>query len=670
MAAATKSKPKQQAMQVSVVVRVRPLLPHEKHQVPVVRVTRPIKKRNQPSLVTLSPRDGSAEQPVEFAFEKCYDAETPQRVLFQQEIAQSIAGVLAGVNTTVFAYGATGAGKTFTMEGSKKNLGMIPRCVKQLFQVVEESKCEFQVDLSYLEIYNDRIRDLLVAKAQKLDLPIRQQVDGGISVHGLTKKRITTLREFEELYETGSGSRKKARTDLNAESSRSHSILMLHVTATDEASGEVRNGKLHLIDLAGCEDNRKTGNSGVRLAESGKINMSLFVLGKVISALNSGDIQRIPFRDSKLTRLLQDSLGGSSHAVMICNVSPVASMYQETLQTLTYAFKARGIVNDVAINRTPNPATHEAPATAKPTGIATATTSSESGRRASLLPNPSVSVMLKFTPEVASRPLKVPAASASCQSVCASLPMESRLAAWRESKNSGSRATSSSSVDVRGVRSKSTTGLKRKATTSIGEPKLTPTPSIPSEQQHQSAPASSWSKAIVDHTSKPVASPYSTTTSASATVTTVASAIPEPKKSRLSVAPSASLTPALRKVRTPVVNVKSAPSSANKELPEKAQICTGSPASDKENQPALAANTIRYAAVFAFMYHDCYHERLNVSLKPLLLCVVLSCSSVKRSRCSSPRSSSDWRSTSRGRSASAAPSASSSVRTTCSQRKT
>lgn len=601
---AAKSKSKQQAMQVSVVVRVRPLLPHEKHQTPAVRVIRP-EKRNQPSLVTLSPRDGSAEQPAEFAFEKCYDAETPQRVLFHREIAQYVTGVLAGVNTTVFAYGATGAGKTFTMEGSKKNLGMIPRCVKQLFQVAEESNCAFQVDLSYLEIYNDRIRDLLVAKTQKVDLPIRQQVSGGISVHGLTKKRITTLREFEELYETGSASRKKARTDLNAESSRSHSILMLHVTATDEASGEVRNGKLHLIDLAGCEDNRKTGNSGVRLAESGKINMSLFVLGKVISALNSGDIQRIPFRDSKLTRLLQDSLGGSSHAVMICNVSPVVSMYQESLQTLTYAFKARGIVNDVVINRTANPTPVEAPATAKPVGIVAvaALTRNEPGRRASLLSKPSSTVKPGASAS-ASKSLKTPAPSAFRQSVGSSLPMESRLAAWRESKNSSSRTTSAT-IDVKGSQSRSTTGLKRKATTSIGEPKLTPTPSIPSAQQQQPATVSSWAKAVVNQATKSVASPRIPIASAAATMS-LASATPDPKKSRLSLTPAipeskksrlSIPTPTVSsEVRTPITNVKSESSSVSRELPKKAPICTGSPASDKENQPAPAMNAIRYVA--------------------------------------------------------------------------
>lgn len=126
---------------------------------------------------------------------------------------------------------------------------------------------------------------------------------------------------------------------------------MAHVRSVDHASGETRIGKLHFIDLAGSEDSRRTGNSGARLAESGKINMSLFVLGKVLMALNAGDNKRIPFRDSKLTRLLQDSLGGSSHAVMICNVAPTMGMYADTLQTLNYALKAKGIVNKVTINR-------------------------------------------------------------------------------------------------------------------------------------------------------------------------------------------------------------------------------------------------------------------------------------------------------------------------------
>ncbi|DAZ97028.1 TPA: LOW QUALITY PROTEIN: hypothetical protein N0F65_012897 [Lagenidium giganteum] len=342
--------------QVNVVVRVRPKMPHEKLQPRALEITKSSSK-TKPCVLKLLPTDESAE-PVEFEFEKCYDDVTPQRLLFQREISPAVASVFDGINTTVFAYGATGTGKTFTMEGNKRNLGMIPRCIKRLFEVAAEKKLQFQVDMSYLEIYNDKVLDLLVTKAQRADLPIRQQPDGTIVVQGLSKKRVSTVAEFEELYEKGCASRKKGATDLNAESSRSHSILMVHARAKVDG-GEVRYGKLHLIDLAGSEDNRRTGNSGARLTESGKINMSLFVLGKVITALNTGDVQRIPFRDSKLTRLLQDSLGGSSHAVMICNIAPTTGMYQESLQTLNYAQKARGIVNTVTA-----------------TGSATATTAS------------------------------------------------------------------------------------------------------------------------------------------------------------------------------------------------------------------------------------------------------------------------------------------------------
>lgn len=178
---------KRHAIQVSVVVRVRPLLARERQQQPAVRVT-PGEKRTLPSTFTLTAPDNSAE-PVHFQLDKCYDERTPQRVVFEKEVAPAVAGVFAGINTTVFAYGATGTGKTFTMEGNKKNLGVILRCIKRLFEVTEESKCEFQVELSYLEIYNDRVQDLLslpAAQSHQADLPIRQQPNGTITVQGLT----------------------------------------------------------------------------------------------------------------------------------------------------------------------------------------------------------------------------------------------------------------------------------------------------------------------------------------------------------------------------------------------------------------------------------------------------------------------------------------------------
>lgn len=537
MATKTVAAKKTQAMQVSVVVRVRPLLPHEKQQPLAVRVAR-AEKHNLPSLVTLSSQleASSSEPPVEFAFEKCYDEATPQRILYQREISQAVTDVLAGVNTTVFAYGATGAGKTFTMEGSKKNLGMIPRCIKQLFELAEESNRNAQVTLSYLEIYNDRIRDLLVAKAQGGDLPIRQQVDGSISVHGLSKKRIATLQEFEDLYEKGSASRKKAATELNHESSRSHSILMVHVKTKDEASGETRTGKLHLIDLAGCEDNRRTGNSGVRLAESGKINVSLFVLGKVIAALNSGDLQRIPFRDSKLTRLLQDSLGGSSHAVMICNVSPIMAMYQETLQTLTYAYKARGIVNDVAINRSPNQqaASSGAATVTKPAGLSSLPRN-VNGKKTILAPKSAAStIAVKAPAEAKCLPKSAPPLSASKNpnaSRQSALAMEEKLSAWRQSKGS----TRASNVEGK----KSSSGGKSAIGSGIGAKRTATTPSAIALIQPSAV-----------------------------------------KKPRLSASPSAHVT----SLTTPIASdVKKSAFSASARS-AKAAIVTGSPPNDKENK--------------------------------------------------------------------------------------
>ncbi|GLD98619.1 hypothetical protein PINS_up007336 [Pythium insidiosum] len=434
-------------MQVNVVVRVRPRLPHERLQPVALTTTKSGHNKGKGTLLSLvNDEQDSASTPEEFLFDRCYEEATPQRLLFQREIQPAIAKVLDGINTTVFAYGATGTGKTFTMEGNKRNLGMIPRSVKRLFEVAAESQRFCQLDMSYLEIYNDRVLDLLVAKAQQSDLPIRQQPDGTIAVQGLSRKRIATLQEFEELYERGSASRQRAPTELNAESSRSHSILMIQALTRDAAGGEFRCGKLHLIDLAGSEDNRRTGNTGARLTESGKINMSLFVLGKVIMALNNGDVQRIPFRDSKLTRLLQDSLGGSSHAVMICNVAPTRGMYQETLHTLNYASKAKGIVNLVAVHRSPNAAKSIKPSAVKPTASTSRVIAS---KPSSVTAAPTSTRLVKATSRLSiassTTPSTVRRAVSPPQHRSGS-PMESKLAAWKQSRQSVSPAAPSIGV--------------------------------------------------------------------------------------------------------------------------------------------------------------------------------------------------------------------------------
>ncbi|CCI46299.1 unnamed protein product [Albugo candida] len=343
---------------VHVIVRVRPILPHEKLQPRALEV---VKKSSQlVHIEVLSPT--TPNTPQVYSFEKCYEEHTPQRLLFQKEIMPIVKTLFNGIHTTVFAYGATGTGKTFTMEGCKRNLGIIPRCLKFVFQHgsnitlsdatsnAKNAIQSFRVTMSYFEIYNDKIHDLLDLKRSQT-LTIRQ-VNQTIEIPGLCKKAIGNLDEFQELYASASARRRRASTKLNDSSSRSHSVLMIQVQ-TRHATNDLTIGKLQLIDLAGSEDNRRTGNTGIRLGESKEINKSLFVLGQVFTALDVKDVQRIPFRESKLTRLLQDSLGGENRAVMICNVAPVAKMHQETIQTLNYAAKAQGtsVVNATKSNK-------------------------------------------------------------------------------------------------------------------------------------------------------------------------------------------------------------------------------------------------------------------------------------------------------------------------------
>lgn len=434
-------KPKKRAMQVNVVVRVRPILPHERLQPIALQCIKAGHGQSKHTEISITSSTNGDNNTTRFAFEKCYDDTTPQRLLFQREIQPAIAKVLQGINTTIFAYGATGTGKTFTMEGSKRNLGMIPRAVKRLFEVAAEQKRVCQLELSYLEIYNDKILDLLIPASQQTDLPIRQQSDGTIAVQGLTRKRMSTLDTFEALYEQGSRNRKCAGTGLNAASSRSHSILMIHTLTTE--GRDAKCGKLNLIDLAGSEDNRRTGNQGTRLIESGKINMSLFVLGKVIMALNQGDVQRIPYRDSKLTRMLQDSLGGSNHAVMICTVAPTEAMANESLQTLNYASKAKGIVNQVivqstkpTINRLPSREREKGTVREKKMTVKTATIPSSRGlsSRKSLMP---ISGSKTHRPiQEATRSLSI--SPPKCEGL-----MEQKLTMWKQTHRGTSPTTSS-----------------------------------------------------------------------------------------------------------------------------------------------------------------------------------------------------------------------------------
>lgn len=203
-----------------------------------------------------------------------------------------------------------------------------------------QSRRPIEVKISYLEIYKEKVYDLLAATMQ--DISIREDAHRNIVVPDLIAASVVTLADFEALWQRGVNNRRTAATRLNAHSSRSHACLTIYLPV----AGSKTMAKLHLIDLAGSEDNRRTANCGERLLESGAINRSLFVLGQVVDALNAG-ASRIPYRDSKLTRLLQDSLGGRAYALIIANVAPGDSFIAETVSTLNFAAKARKIENSV-----------------------------------------------------------------------------------------------------------------------------------------------------------------------------------------------------------------------------------------------------------------------------------------------------------------------------------
>lgn len=275
-------------------------------------------------------------------FDAVYGGESTQEQLFR-EIAPGIDSVLNGYNCTVFAYGQTGAGKTHTMMGTPNDPGIIPRIARDLLRRLDNDAetQQWSVTMSYLEIYNEKVNDLLDARS--VDLPVREDITRTIFVPGLTQRAVHSFGDFSAIYEQAAAGRKSASTALNAHSSRSHAVLSL--TVRRKTATAVSTSKLHLIDLAGSEDNRLTANTGVRLTESSSINQSLFVLGQVVDALRAGGGKRVPYRDSKLTRLLQDSLGGSAFGIVVANVAPGANSARETFRTLNFASKSREVVN-------------------------------------------------------------------------------------------------------------------------------------------------------------------------------------------------------------------------------------------------------------------------------------------------------------------------------------
>ncbi|XP_061004066.1 kinesin-like protein KIF17 isoform X1 [Dama dama] len=306
---------------------------------------------------------GAADQPPkQFTFDGAYYMDHFTEQIYNEIAYPLVEGVTEGYNGTIFAYGQTGSGKSFTMQGLPDpacQRGIIPRAFEHVFESVQcAENTKFLVRASYLEIYNEDVRDLLGTDAkQKLEL--KEHPEKGVYVKGLSMHTVHSVAQCERIMEAGWKNRAVGYTLMNKDSSRSHSIftISIEIYAVDERGKDhLRAGKLNLVDLAGSERQSKTGATGERLKEATKINLSLSALGNVISALVDGRCRHIPYRDSKLTRLLQDSLGGNTRTLMVACLSPADNNYDETLSTLRYANRAKNIRNKPRINEDPKDA--------------------------------------------------------------------------------------------------------------------------------------------------------------------------------------------------------------------------------------------------------------------------------------------------------------------------
>ncbi|XP_047588588.1 kinesin-like protein KIF13A isoform X6 [Lutra lutra] len=319
-------------------------------------------------------KQGERKPPKVFAFDYCFwsmDESNTTKYAGQEVVFKCLGeGILEkafqGYNACIFAYGQTGSGKSFSMMGSAEQLGLIPRLCCALFKRISLEQNEshtFKVEVSYMEIYNEKVRDLLDPKGNRQSLKVREHKVLGPYVDGLSQLAVTSFEDVESLMSEGNKSRTVAATNMNEESSRSHAVFNIIITQTlyDLQSGNSgeKVSKVSLVDLAGSERVSKTGAAGERLKEGSNINKSLTTLGLVISSLadqaaGKGKNKFVPYRDSVLTWLLKDNLGGNSQTSMIATISPAADNYEETLSTLRYADRAKRIVNHAIVNEDPN----------------------------------------------------------------------------------------------------------------------------------------------------------------------------------------------------------------------------------------------------------------------------------------------------------------------------
>ena len=357
------AQPPDQAVQV--VVRCRPLLRRELEAggaPSCLCVTSP-----SSLVISDGDRDFPSTRSHTFTFDRIFGERASQQQVYDHAAKPVVEQVLGGFNATICAYGQTGSGKTHTMEGAPGDEGIIARAIREVFEHIAQRQGhahKFLVRASYLQIYNEVVSDLL--KEDRTHLAIREDERKGVYVEGLSEWIVRSPDEILSLMAAGARARATGATLLNEQSSRSHAVFTLVVEQSQQLQGDGEEGegegeggrhrvlsaKLNLVDLAGSERVRESGARGARLKETQHINLSLSALGNVIAALTSGDGARshVPYRDAKLTRLLEDSLGGNCKTTVIANLSPAPECFNESLSTLKFTQRAKRIKNRAHVN--------------------------------------------------------------------------------------------------------------------------------------------------------------------------------------------------------------------------------------------------------------------------------------------------------------------------------
>ncbi|ODQ65657.1 kinesin-domain-containing protein, partial [Nadsonia fulvescens var. elongata DSM 6958] len=289
-----------------------------------------------------------------FTFDRVFTPESTQQELFDYALKDTVDDLFNGYNGCVLAYGQTGSGKTYTMMGpaSPEISHATNSNVETIFKIIDNSPkdIQYKVQISYMEIYQEKVRDFVSPPASTYNLPIHESSTKGVYVKDLTEMEASSLEDVLSIMETGARLRSTGSTLMNLQSSRSHAIFSLKLSQRSLITQAQKAGQLFLVDLAGSENIKKTGASGQALQESKLINKSLSALGNIINSLTDPNSSHVPYRDSKLTRVLQEAIGGNSRTSLIITCSPSSLDEVETLTTLRFGSRAKKIRNKAIIN--------------------------------------------------------------------------------------------------------------------------------------------------------------------------------------------------------------------------------------------------------------------------------------------------------------------------------